>query len=436
MTIEHHSVIIIGGGPAGLALSVVLGGWHPYFRDSSTFSQRYPQLEPILNRHTGSLLSIDLQDWVRMEIPPVDLFRALHHPRQKFFELEQIAMAFERGSELDYLLLSREPVGGLWNNVPRNLLTLSPGQWMELAFYPLAQHAAEEGIEMDVNDLIIKHRLIDYYHRIPSRFEQEGRIRTEQNVERIEPHEKGFLLHGRDVTKGIERSYTCKYLVLATGQRANLRRLGVPGEELDWVTPTYDKSEDFPGDRLIVVGGGRSADWTATELHDAGKQVYYVMRQGSEVHWRLINDSRFGLPYYGRIADILEAPSPRLETLYHSCIREIRPDGTVLLEEAGEDRVLEVDHVITEIGGVADYSILKGFPALQLEDKYDAYRFQVHQAKTHPHNYESVDIPNLYLGGYLAAGIGLVVIAMHGTTYAIAADILQKEGCLGTSSLS
>ena len=55
------------------------------------------------------------------------------------------AMGFERGPELDYLLLSREPVGGLWNNVPRNLLTLSPGQWMELAFYPMAQHAAENG---------------------------------------------------------------------------------------------------------------------------------------------------------------------------------------------------------------------------------------------------------------------------------------------------
>jgi hypothetical protein len=49
---------------------------------------------------------------------------------------------------------------------------------------------------------------------------------------------------------------------------------------------------------------------------------------------------------------------------------------------------------------------------------------------THPHNYESVDVPNLYMGGYLATGIGLVVIAMHGTTYAIAGDILQKEGVI------
>ncbi len=425
--IEHHTVIIAGGGPAGLPLAVVLGGWHPYFRGSRIFSQRYPQLEPFLARHDGTLLCMDMRDLVHMGVPPLDLFRILHHPRQKFEELEQVAMAFEDGPDLDYLLLSREAVGGLWNNVPRNLLTLSPGQWMEFAFYPLAQHIAEQGIEMDVNALIIKHRLIEYYHRVPVRFEQQERIRTGENVERIEPHTKGFLLHSRDVSNGVKRRYTCKYLVLATGQRAILRRLGVPGDDQDWVISHYDTPEDLSGERVLVVGGGRSADWAATELHDAGKQVYYAMRQGPEVHWRLINDSRLGLPYYSRIAAILEAPSKRLETLYDTHIREIGSDHRVRLEQGGEERVLEVEHVITEIGGVADYSILKGFPPLQLEEKYDAYRFQVHQAKTHPYNYESIDIPNLYLGGYLAAGIGLVVIAMHGTTYAIAGDILQRE---------
>jgi hypothetical protein len=54
----------------------------------------------------------------------------------------------------------------------------------------------------------------------------------------------------------------------------------------------------------------------------------------------------------------------------------------------------------------------------------------VDQVQTHVHNYESLDIANLYIGGYLAAGIGLVVISMHGTTYAISGDILQKEGLL------
>ena len=427
MSAEHHTVIIVGGGPAGLPLAVVLGGWHPFYRGSQIFESRYAPLAGYLQQFDDSLLGLDLQNLVRGGLKPVDLFRALHHPRQLFESLDQVAMDFRRGAPLDTLLISREPVGGLWNGAPRNLLTLSPGQWMEFAFLPLAQHAQEIGLEVDVNDLIVKTDLIDYYHRIPERFEVGESIRCGEDVVAIEPHERGFALTSRDVETAAERCYTCKYLVLATGQRGKLRDLGVAGEDAPFVTSRYDQPADFPGERIVVVGGGRSGDWAATELHDAGKQVYYAMRQGPEVHGRLIEDSRNGLPYYTRIAEILESRSPRLQTLYSTRISAIGGDGQIDLETPEGRRVVEVDHVIKEIGGIADYSILKGFEPLQLEPMRDNYRFQVDQVRTHVHNYESLDIPNLYIGGYLASGIGLVVIAMHGTTYAIAGDILQKE---------
>ena len=71
---------------------------------------------------------------------------------------------------------------------------------MEFAYYPLAQHAAEIGLDLDVNALIAKPDLIDYYHRVPERFEQGGRIRTYQRVTAVEPHEQGFLVTSADVS--------------------------------------------------------------------------------------------------------------------------------------------------------------------------------------------------------------------------------------------
>lgn len=429
MDIEHRTVIVVGGGPAGLPLAAVLGGWHPYYKENAVFSGRYGPLAQSLKEFDGSLLGLNFRDLVDKGVAPVELFRTLHHPRQLFEERDQIALEFKQEQGLDVLLLTREDVGGLWNNAPRNLLTLSPGQWMEFAFYPLAQHIDEVGLDIDVNALIKKTDLIDYYHRIPARFEVEDKVRTFQEVYEIVPHEKGFKVSSHHVDSGEESVFTCKYLVYATGQRAKLRQLEVAGEDLPFVTPFYDKPEDFPGERVLVVGGGRSGDWAATELHDAGKQVYYSMRQGSDIHWRLINDSLY-LPYYKRIAEILQSNSPRLEALYRTQITQIGADGKTVIKTQDGERVLEVDHIVKEIGGWADYSLLQGFPELSLYNKKDDYRFQVHQLQTHAHNYESIDIPNLYAGGYLAQGIGLVVMSMHGTTYAIAGDIMQKEGLL------
>jgi thioredoxin reductase len=428
---EHHTAIIIGGGPAGLPLAVVLGGWHPHYRGGQLFRERYTQLDEFLNSVDGSLLGMDFRSVVNAGIAPVDLFRMLHHPVQKFQSLDEIGMEFKRDNSLDVLLITQEEVGGLWNNVPENMPTLSPGQWMEFAFYPLASHVQENGISLDVNDLIIKRNLVDYYHTVPKRFEIMDRIHTRERVNRVEPHDLGFLITTGDVGTETAHTYTCKYLIYAVGQRCNLRNLGVPGEDLPFVSTHYDNPLEFPGERVLVVGGGRSADWAATELHDAGKQVHYIMRQSNEHHWRLISDSRHGLPYYARIASIIESRSSRFDTRYSTHVSEFESSAggglATLITDGREERV-EVDHVLLLIGGTADYSLFEGFPELPILEKHDSYRFQVHQLPVHPHSYESTTIPNLYPGGYLAQGIGLVVIAMHGTTYAIAGDILQKEG--------
>lgn len=434
---EHHTVIVVGGGPAGLPLAAVLaGGWWPFYRPSAALRARAPELHARLAARSGTLLALDFRAMAAVPTEarmgggtrPVDFFNLLHRPTPRFLGPDgepAAALEFGRGEPVDCLLLSREPAGGLWNGVPRRLLTLSPGHWMELALYPLARWAAETGRHLDPEALIAKEDLVAYYHAVPERCGISDRLRTDTDVCRVEPHERGFLLTA--VTPRGEQRFTCRCLVWAVGQRCVLRRLGVPGEDLPLVCRDYDCPESLPGDHVLVVGGGRSADWAATELHDAGRRVTYVMRQPRENHWRLIRES-LHLPYYARLAEVLH--SPRLDAWYGTHVTAIEPDGAVRLRSQNGESEVQVDRVVVEIGAEADYSPFTGFPPLTLVEKRDRYRFQCWQMVTHPHSYESVDIPGLYPGGYLAAGINNVVVAMHGTTYAIAADILQREGVL------
>ena len=426
----HHEVAIVGGGPAGLPLAVTLSGLLPHYRRVPAFEATYPQLASRLAALPNSLAELDFADLVRQGVSPVEFFRLLHHWTPEFESLAMMPLEFRPGPSADVVLFSREPVGGVWNNVPENLLTLSPAHWMEFAFHPIAQWAAETGRALDPNALIIKRDIVDYYRGIPARFGIGGCLREGCNVTRIAPDPRGFLLEGVTVAEGTPFACTARFVVYAVGQRCVLRKLGVPGEDLPYVTQRYDRPEDFPGQRVLVVGGGRSADWAATELHDAGREVTYVMKQAASNHWRLINDSRERLPYYARIAAILEERSPRLRALYETRVVRFEPGGGVLLcGPAGEQR-LQVNHAVLEIGGRVDYRPLAEFPQLRFVDKHDRYRFQCRQMLTRPENCEAADVPGLYAGGYLAQGINNVVVAMHGATYVITGDILQRLGRL------
>jgi thioredoxin reductase len=429
-------VIIAGGGPGGLGVAATLEGWHPKFEGDYKFPS--DEVQEHARAHEQNPLVLDPHVLLDSGHRPIEFFRMRHHPVQDALPLEEWTLKFEKRDRIDWLMLTTDGPGGIWNNVPRTQMTLGPAHWMELAHYPIARFYEQTGRDRDLNALVHRDDLVPYYQAYATELGLNDHICTRIRVTDVRP--AGEDVDARFIVETLEESvggvpagktatYSCDYLVFAVGPRSSIRQLTARGVEQDYVSHAYTHADDYPGERVLVIGGGRSADWAAQELHDAGRMVVYVMRQQPEAHVNLINDSQF-LPYYRRWAEILSGNQERMGLLYGSGITAFEPNGVVTIKTSEGPIQVQVDHVVVEIGGDPDYKLLESFGELSFHKKRDNFRFQLDQIVVDQATFESVDIPGLYPAGYTAEGTGLSVIGFHAGCFLIAGDILRKMGAV------
>ena len=424
---QHHSVIVIGAGPGGLGIGALLEGWRPHLvGEVPPRIASYGVGEHLLE-HGDDLLGVDMHAMVGAGVKPFDLFRILHHPTNEYRGREDRVIEFHQVAPVDWLMISDSLPGGLWNDVARNQMTLSPGHWMELAPFRLDEFLEETGRDIDPNALIEKKDLVPYYHWFADKTGITERGLFGRSVTGVSRSSDGhFNITVSENAARVITEYTSDFVVFGAGPRARPRSLDVPGAYLPYVSEHYDHWDDHPGERVLVVGGGRSADWAATELYDAGRTVTYIMRGDEATHIRLISDSQH-LPYYQRIREIIKTDKGRFVRHYNSRVMQFNADQSI---ELGSGEIVEADHAIIEIGGEPAYDLLSDLGPLTLVEGRDNYRLQLMQMVVNPATFESVDIPNLYPVGYLAEGMGISILGMHGNVYPMAADILRKIGRL------
>lgn len=136
-----------------------------------------------------------------------------------------------------------------------------------------------------------------------------------------------------------ENTYRARRIIVAVGKRGAVRRLDIPGEDLDKVRHRLDDAADHAGRRVLVVGGGDSAVEAAIATAEAGAQVTLSYR-GAE----LTRPKRRNLD---ALMALVEAGTVRFEP--GSAPTRIT-DTDVTLRRDGETFTLDNDDVLVFIG--------------------------------------------------------------------------------------
>lgn len=144
---------------------------------------------------------------------------------------------------------------------------------------------------------------------------------------------------GADAAAGAKNTYRARRVILATGKRGQVRRLGVPGEDLDHVRYALKDPKAHGGQRVLVVGGGDSAVETAAALAEGGAAVTISYRKEAFHRAKAKNQQR--------IAALIEAG--QVDARFNSTVSEITAEAATLQQD-GEAVTLPAEAVYIQIG--------------------------------------------------------------------------------------
>ncbi|MFA4996254.1 MAG: FAD-dependent oxidoreductase [Patescibacteria group bacterium] len=153
---------------------------------------------------------------------------------------------------------------------------------------------------------------------------------------------------GEFTVKTLRNEYEAKTVILASGKKP--RELGVPGEnEFKGRGVSYCATCDAPffkNKTLVVVGGGNSALDAALLASKYCKKVYLIHRRSSFTGEQVLIDTiNF---------------TKNIEIVFNSQIKEIKGEQVVKSVVLSDEKTIETDGVIVEVGFIVDHSLVEG----------------------------------------------------------------------------
>ncbi len=216
------------------------------------------------------------------------------------------------------------------------------------------------------------------HHQLP--------VQTYQRVVGAEWRDDHFEVRALGDAGSGETVHRAKRVVVATGYFGHPRRLGVPGEEQDWVRVRYREPYEHCGERVAIVGAGNSACEVALDLWRAGVDVTLIHRRASV---------KPTVKYWVRPDIENRIAEGSIRALFETTVRSFH-EGTITLERGGARESIEVDAVYTLIGYTTDAALLRAcgvrVDADELIPEFDDVTGET-------------NIPGLYVAGAVRSGV-------------------------------
>jgi thioredoxin reductase (NADPH) len=321
----------------------------------------------------------------------------------------EVAAACERYG-LSYVQIERYQIGQTIYDWPRHVRFFSSPERMAIAGMPF--HTPHQ-------DLAPREEYLAYLRSVAEFYDLN--LRLYETVSTIEPIEGGYRVgtHHTYDTSDTE-SYDATRIVLAVGDMARPRRLGIPGEDLPTVSHSLEDPHQYFRQRLLIVGGRNTAVEAAVRCFRAGVDVSVSYRGGefdrkrvySRLHLEISMLTGKGkvTPYYRTVPVEIKPRSVVLET--------VDTDYT----PTGKRREIGTDFVLLATGYEADYALLDTAGVeISAEDGRICYNDETMET----------NVPGIYIAGTTErgrrTGFSVFVGTSHEHTRKIMAHILGKD---------
>jgi thioredoxin reductase (NADPH) len=288
-----------------------------------------------------------------------------------------IACALEaKKQHVDYVVLEKGPLVNSLYNYPVNMTFFSTSERLEIGNVPFVSN----------NPKPTRNEALEYYRRVAK--DNQVNIRLFEKVTDVAAGPEGSselqTVYNVTTSKG---SYTCDFLILATGFYDIPYLLNVPGENLPKVKHYYDDPHFYAFQKVVVVGAQNSAVDAALETWRKGADVTMVVR-GPEIGRRV--------KYWVKPDIENRIKEGSIKAYFESYLKEIRPEEVDIETPAGAVTIPN-DWVIAMTGYQPDLSFLRKI-GIELSD--DEVLKPTYNEETHETNRQ-----NVYLAGVICGGM-------------------------------